>query len=292
MATRIQFDRIPSNLRASKVITQTPYGQRAADMALSRSVQGLRGLLPSTQGTQGIQDVRLYGAAKRTGDIVSALETVDSAANGSDPDLAAYAQELLQDPRFLKCISEQLTAISAAIQSAHPAAANAGAAPAANTDPTAENPDPAAESELPSMAREGGGAKPEENFDPQDTTTKMNGADGMPPTAPNSFTPKHLERALEVRNFAPHYHLSKNPHVGMDAARQAVSQMQFVPAWDSNVWTDAARADYRARAITNGEIARHLAQFGVEPMDNKGKTLAIPVWNMPDGPIRRYFENE
>jgi hypothetical protein len=281
----LQYDVIPPhNLRARKTIFQTPAHKRIYDSAIP-SIQGIRDIIPKVKG---LADVRMRNAANKISNVVDAIELAgNTARDPSSPD-QDFARDLFSDPRFLRLLSSELEQISSLVTQYC-----SEQKPAVNQDLTSPaDPRPDLEGKLPSMAREGGGAKPEENFDPQDTTTKMNGADGMPPTAPNSFTVKHLERALEVRNFAPHYHLSKNPKIGLDAARKAVSELQFVPAWDSNVWQEETRRDYRARAITNGEIARHLAQFGVEPMDSKGKTLPIPVWNMPDGPIRRYFENE
>jgi len=280
------MDKIPNNLHTKRIVRQTPFGQRAADVALSRSMRGLRGLIPSTKG---IQDVRIFSAAKKTADAVNAIETVHAAAHGPDPELSAYAQELLQDPRFLACLSHSLSEIQALIESAHPQGENDP-----NSEETADpNADPVDSFEKVARTEkmrgpdyEGVGPKAANEKDDPLRGGGMPGTDGLP----NSFTVKDLQRALDARQFAPHSHLERNPGIGLDAATKAVAGMAFVPALDSRMWTPEAMKHYRALGLANGDIAAHLAQFGIEPMDSKGNTRPIPIDMMPDSAIKRYFQ--
>jgi hypothetical protein len=187
--------------------------------------------------------------------LVDFLGTCDEAATGNDPDSAAYIQELFQDPRFLSFFAGEIEKLKDAVAAIVPNQGQA-AAPAANTgvsDPTSEaEPDPAAESQLPSVARSGGGANPEDDFTPEDLK-KMNGADARLP-----YTAADLHRDMRIQNEAV---TRLAPVIGLDAAMARVYATPLVPPFDSPRWTSEARKALQDSALMNGWAAMHISPY-------------------------------
>lgn len=82
-----------------------------------------------------------------------------------------------------------------------------------------------------------------------------------------SFGVQQLHAALTTEHGAARTFAARNPGVGFDEALTMVARVSDLPAWASDHWSEAARAEMLRMALSNGRIAGHIAAFSSPVID-------------------------
>jgi len=208
------------------------------------------GIKPSTKGIAARRIANkhvIVNAVNRAIDCADTIHAIVTARDSGDPATAEIANRLMANKEFVKAMIASVESILSDVKKA--AAAAPKAAP---------------------VVTHGVGPDYPEGDEPVDPTA----GSGLPGTdAAGAYTVAHLMRDLEAQNHAATM-ARKSPRMGMDAANDRAASMQFLPAWDSNVWSDAARRAFRERANSDGTAAAHMARAGDLPAAGMRGTTA------------------
>jgi hypothetical protein len=224
----------------------------------------------ATPSIRGIaENRRIVSAAIAAANVLDALKLANDSAQSQDPDLSAYAKELLSDKRFLALLSQSLSGLSESISSIvesrkQPASENLNA-PENTPDETGKLPD----GNWPKVSNSQQGPD-YENVGPKDANhkddpTRSGIANDAATYGPGCYTVEHLGRDLAARAMAPNFLAQRNPRGGMDAALSEVAKLEFFPDWSSNCWTPEARKAFRDKASFDGGLIAILARHGDSP---------------------------
>jgi hypothetical protein len=211
--------------------------QPTSYVSLDQVVPSMNLVNPSTVGTANakrniatvakpagvINKKRVAAAAATVTRVLTAITAVHDAANSTDPALQAYADKLLNNPKFMAALSAAVQEVSDGLSAAH---AHPDAGP---------------------------------NASPNNRTSAIPGMDHRRDMAPGSYTVADMHRDLADENQAVEMALKRNPSAGRQAAADA--SVQVVPAWDSALWSQEARKAYRELGMYNGKINARIAEF-------------------------------
>ncbi len=239
----------------------------------------------ATPSIRGIaENRRIVAAAYAAANVLDALKLANDSAQSQDPDLAAYANELLHDKRFLALLSNSLSQISENISGIVQSRQQP-----ANAAPVESNAAPNPEDEYGEAAE---AARRKENGEPEQPlgVSKTRGGSGFPGTdaidnSPNGqYGKAELIRDLEVERFIAAQAERKNPTV----ADAALSALQVIPAWQSLKWSASGRDAAREMAkCGNGRLAQLLADGGENVITGSSRF----AFESPNTPIGRYLRD-
>ncbi|MDM0074425.1 hypothetical protein QTH90_08535 [Variovorax sp. J2P1-59] len=191
------------------------------------------GIKPSTAGiaSRRIDARRISRAVRRGMDAATMIGDLLDAHTGNDPAAQEIANRLLANKEFLRAMLASLEMVRDEVKAS---IANRKAAPH--------------------------GADYPESLSPNHQPIQGSGLPGTDVLGTfSTYTKDMMLRDLATQNAAA-ARIAKT--AGMDAAEAAVARTPLIPPWDSNVWTEDARAAFRKRAEVDGFALAHIAAAG------------------------------